>query len=183
MANGHGGRRKGAGRGKRKATELAVAEGNPGHKANRDLVPLVVGGKPMLEPPPAPADLPPAGKALWEDVVVKLYEAGVADTTDWPALKVLCIQWQRAEDAAAVIAEEGLFTLGSQGQITEHPALAIERHAHALLARFMESFPLTSRSRAAAGIQQMTGLGLAAQLNATLGANPREDGDEIELDG
>jgi P27 family predicted phage terminase small subunit len=107
--------------------------------------PLVIGG---MEAPPPPGSLPPEAQALWQEVVTRLHQVGVVDVVDGAALQAMCVQWARAERARAVIAEEGMFALGSTGQLVEHPALAVERAAHAMFLRFAEQYGLTAAARA-----------------------------------
>jgi P27 family predicted phage terminase small subunit len=126
----------------------------------------VAGAHADLEPP---ADLPPDGLALWSEVVTALRDVGIVDGVDRPALTLLCVQWARAEQARRVLASEGLFALGSMGQITEHPALAIERAAAALWIRFAEQYALTAAGRARLGLAALQARSLAEELREALG--------------
>src|SRR5205085_177510 len=97
------------------------------------------------------------------------------------ALQAMCVQWARAQMATKVIGRHGYFALGSTGQIVEHPALAIERHAHGLFLRFAEQYGLTAaaRARIAAALRPS---GRTEALDAIVAAEPiaLDDGDEEE---
>jgi P27 family predicted phage terminase small subunit len=115
-----------------------------------------------------PADLPAAASKLWDDVVPVLEEARVLNRIDTAALTALCVQWHRAEQARQVLAAEGLFALGSTGQVTEHPALAVERQAHMMFIRFAEQFGITpvARARIAAAVQGVATATMEEELEA-----------------
>jgi P27 family predicted phage terminase small subunit len=135
------------------------AEGNPGKRKLHE--PLVV--KPGA--PEKPDDLPPAGSQLWDELVPALTAAGVLEQVDRAAFIALCVQWGRAEQARAVIREQGAFALGSMGQLVAHPAVGLERDAHAMLLRFAEQYGLTAAARARIGV---VGAGAAAAGEAKL---------------
>ena len=128
---------------KPKPVEQKLREGNPGQRRLPE--PLRFGEPGSLEPP---ALLPPEGRELWNEFVPLLAQQRIVDVVDRAALTVLCLQWARCCQAAAVLAEQGLFVLGSTGQPVEHPALAIERQADALLLRYCEQYGLTAAARA-----------------------------------
>jgi P27 family predicted phage terminase small subunit len=145
---------------KKKPIEQAKREDNPGKRALPE--PLRIGGPAMIE---APADLPSEGRALWEEIVPRLYQAGLLDAVDGAALKIMCEQWAIAERALKVVREEGYFTPGSTGQLTEHPALAIVSKAHASFRQYAEQFAMTPAARAR----------IAAALNGTPAGDELED--------
>lgn len=125
-----------------KPVEQKMREGNPGQRKLPAPLRLRVGG--VLKPD----DLPPAASELWDELVPILDNANVLNRVDAAALQALCIQWERAEQARRAIKTEGLFTLGSAGQLAEHPALQVERQAHQLMLRFAEQFGITPVARA-----------------------------------
>jgi P27 family predicted phage terminase small subunit len=102
---------------------------------------------PIKQMPIPPADLPPEALEFWSDTVDLLCNTGIVHMADRSALIALSVQWARAERARKVLFEEGYFALGSMGQIVEHPALAIERSAHAMFLRFAEQYGLTPIAR------------------------------------
>jgi len=97
-----------------------------------------------------------------------LADVDVAQRVDAPALAALCIQWARAKQARRILAEEGLLALGSKGQLVEHPALAIERSAHALFLRFAEQYGLTAAARARIAATTVVARAVKAHLDAEL---------------
>ncbi len=118
-------------------------EGNPSKRPLPATVELqAVEG---LEPP---QEIPPAGVKLWQEIVPILSAANLLNLVDRAALTALCIQWARGVEAREFILDEGYFSLGAAGQIVEHPALGMERKAHAMLLRFCEHYGLTPVARA-----------------------------------
>jgi len=83
----------------------------------------------LLGRPTPPEDLPAAALLLWDEIVPILVEANVLNRINRAALTALCVQWHRSVRARGVLAQEGLFALGSTGQVVPHPALGIERGA------------------------------------------------------
>lgn len=63
--------------------------------------PVVVAGRNVPINPPD--DLAPEARALWVEIVRQLAEAGVVDKIDLPLLKLLCVEYGRAQQAAALI--------------------------------------------------------------------------------
>ena len=98
-----------------------------------------------LEPP---ADLAGAGLELWKEIVPTLAEAGIIHPVDRPNIQMLCVHWNEAELARAVLRTEGRYALGSMGQIVEHPALGVMRAAHAAYLKIAQEYGLTAAARA-----------------------------------
>lgn len=145
-----------------KPIEQRAREGNPGNRRLPEPLHL------SARLPERPAGLPPAAIALWDELMPDLSEVGVVAFPDSAALVAMCVQWARAEEARRVIAEEGHFALGSTGQLVEHPALAIERAAHALYLRFAEQFGLTASARARIAATALGARAVQASLDAEL---------------
>lgn len=125
-----------------KPVEQKIREGNPGRR--KLPAPLELAG-PGLE---KPSDLPAAAALLWDEIVPILDAANILNGIDRAALTVLCVQWARVEAARKVIAQEGMFALGSTGQIIEHPAVGTERSGTQLFIRVAEQFGITPVARA-----------------------------------
>lgn len=96
----------------------------------------------------APNMLGEAGSELWDELYAQLSVAGVLKASDRAALLALCLQWDRAMLMAEVLEEQGHFSKGSMGQLTEHPALKVEARAHQLLLRFAAEYGATPVARA-----------------------------------
>jgi P27 family predicted phage terminase small subunit len=126
---------------KRKPAQQKIREGNAGNRPTRELV--IAPG--TLAPPP---DLPDEAVEMWGWLVSRLDAARILDQVDLPALVAMCVQWARGQQAQRVLDEEGMFELGSMGQLVEHPAISIERQAHTLFLRFAEQYGLTAAARA-----------------------------------
>lgn len=127
---------------KAKPIEQKIREGNAGHRALPEPLKLNSGA------PRKPDNLPPAGERLWDEIVPVLSGAGIIDRVDGAALTALCVQWGRAESARELVAVQGEYVPGSMGQLVEHPAIGVERAAHAMFLRFAEQYGMTAAARA-----------------------------------
>ena len=144
--------------------------------------PIVPGGRPLddeLATPPAALDAD--GAAAWTAIVPSLVDLGLIARSDVPMLVMLCRQIGRAERAAIILREEGYVSIGSRGQLVEHPMMAIERSATTLAARLGEQFAITPVARARAGIAIEVGRRVAA-LNEQLGPQSRAPADGAAID-
>jgi len=106
---------------------------------------------------------------MWDELVPILSKANVLSSVDGAALTALCIQWERSVQARAVLKRQGLFSLGSMGQLVEHPAVQTERSAHLMFLRFAEQFGITpvARTRIAAAVA-VAGASMRGELGAAL---------------
>lgn len=86
----------------------------------------------------APAGLTPLSRALWRKVL-GLYRL---ETPDLRLLELACRQLDRAQEAEATLAEEGLFVQDRFGQTKAHPALEAERQASLTFARLCRELGL-----------------------------------------
>jgi P27 family predicted phage terminase small subunit len=132
---------------------------------------LLIAGRPQpaqLDEPPD--ELPVDAKRFWRDTVAKLVDAGMVDLVDEVALSMLATQYARWCQAGRVVAEFGHFATSSVGQLKEHPALKIERDAHAMFLRTAEQFGLTPVARARLGLAEIHRRTLAAEMTTALGA-------------
>jgi P27 family predicted phage terminase small subunit len=119
--------------------------------------------------PEFPPELPAEARDLWDFEVTRLFEAGIADVTDIPALRMMCLCYSRVEKARRVLAEDGMVSLGSTGQLVEHPMLQVEHRERLQLLRWFEQFGLTASARARLGLTALQGSTLKAELEQTLG--------------
>jgi P27 family predicted phage terminase small subunit len=149
--------------------EQRVREGNPQKTPLPE--PLLVAGRPALGEIAEPPDhLPRDAKEFWWTDVDRLVEVGIIDRVDVPVLEMLATQYARWRQASRVVAVEGHFTLGSAGQIREHPAVKIEREAHSLFLKTAEHYALTPIARTRLGLAEVHRRTLAAEMQDALGA-------------
>jgi P27 family predicted phage terminase small subunit len=149
---------------KPKPVEVRRREGNPRKHAMPE--PLQVGGRVAeLEPP---EDLPEDGKDVWKQIVPRLAEVGVLDQVDTYAVEAMCTQWARAKQAGRIIAQQGHVTIGSTGQLVEHPALQTERNAFQQFLRFAEHYALTPVARTRLGLAELERKSLASTMSGAL---------------
>lgn len=154
---------------KPKPVEVRRREGNPGKRALPE--PVTVAGRPVRVPEP-PESLPRDAREAWERIVPALADVGLLDEIDALALEAMCTQWARAKQAGRVIAEQGHVTLGSTGQLVEHPALATERQAHQMFLRFAEHYALTPIARTRLGLAELQRRSLAGEMAKALADVP-----------
>lgn len=140
-----------------------MLEGNLGNRPLPE--PVRLGDAELLKP-----SLPEHAARLWDEVVTQLAAAGIARRPDTPALTALCLQWDVGERARKVIESEGLFALGSMGQLVEHPAVRTMTNAHLAFLKFCQEYGLTAAGRAR----------IAALANSGSGA---EDDEDFDLEG
>jgi P27 family predicted phage terminase small subunit len=156
--------------------ELRDADGNP----SRRPLPAPVKTEPLdTAPPPL---LGPAGVELWRELTGRLGAVGALDAVDRAGLTALCLQWDRAAEAARVLCEQGHYVKGSMGQLAAHPALAIERSAHLAVMKFCAEYAATPVARARIATAQAQRQ-QQQEFDAIVDAEPIEIDDPSEIDG
>lgn len=160
-----------------KPAEIRRREAATGGTLSQHAVPEIVvpGGRPTVAPP-APRHLrDPYALELWNELSIGLHELGVLGNLDLPMLAALCIQYARLRRAQDVVDQEGMFALGSMGQVVAHPALKMEREATRLLLSLAAEYGLTPSARARLGLDMLLGARIQRKLEASddLGPQPR----------
>lgn len=162
-----------------KPVEVKIREGNPGKRRLPE--PMLVAGRPrageMDEPPEF---LPADAKEFWRTTVTQLAAIGLVDRIDGPALEMLATMYARVRQAARVVASDGHFSLGSVGQVREHPAVKIERESMVMFLRFAEQFGMTAVSRTRLGMAELHGRALAQELRDAFGPTTLRPLDDID---
>lgn len=123
--------------------------------------------------PEYPADLPEESRELWDDAIQYLVDRNIAQVLDIPTLKVLCLLYAGAMQAAQVIGEQGRYTKGSMGQMRQHPAVKDFNEQSVLFLRYASEYGLTALARTRLGLLDVTRRSLESDLTASLGRNPR----------
>ncbi len=110
----------------------------------------IAGGLSRL--PPAPAWLPPEGKAEWRRVVPALKDRRTITKADLPMLEAYCLAAGTVRRAQATIAAEGDLITTEKGDKRRHPAFQTMFQALTESRRLAAELGLTpaSRSKAAA---------------------------------
>ncbi len=103
----------------------------------------------VLTPDP-PADLGGIGQDLW--TILWDLGSGVYQTTDQWAISRWCSLQERRQELLAVVAAEGLMTVGSTGQPVVHPAIRMVDTIEGRLPNLEASLGLTPESRLRLGI-------------------------------
>lgn len=152
---------------KPKPVEQRRAEGNP--RKHPIPAPVLVGGRPsreeLMEPP---EHLHEDAKSFWKEAVAKLVDVGIVDRIDIPVLEQLATQYARIRAAQRAINHYGHFTVGSQGQPREHPAVKIEREATKLFLQLAEHYALTPVARTRLGLADVHRRTLEHELSENL---------------
>lgn len=89
-------------------------------------------------PPPPPAGLQARGHRFWRTV----HETWLVDAGETELLVEVCRQLDVCEALAAVVAREGVLSVGSTGAVRAHPAVAELRAARLALARLVAQLDL-----------------------------------------
>jgi len=92
---------------------------------------------------------------------------------DAAAIRHMCLVYARAEEAHAILNQEGLLSVGYKGQPVEHPAVRIYERSSALFLRYAEQFGLTTLARTRLGLIDVKRLSIQHSVNDSLGPNPR----------
>ncbi len=103
----------------------------------------------VLTPDP-PANLGGIGQDLWS--ILWDLGAGVYQMTDQWAIETFCSLWERRQQLLAVVAAEGMMTVGSTGQPVVHPAIRMVDVIEGRLPNLEASLGLTPESRLRLGI-------------------------------
>ena len=90
---------------------------------------------------PIPTDLSSTTRR-WAQRVFERYRL-VPDSTEHRILVEAARALDRAQEAKEVLDREGLTVTGSRGQVSAHPAAAIERDSRTLFARLIRDLNLT----------------------------------------
>ena len=101
-----------------KPTALKRFEGNPGKRKLNDAEPIPVGALKK------PSHVTAAAAEEWERVVAAM-PPGFYTSADTSTLTVYVSAWVVYRKAVLIIEREGMFSIGSTGQMVPHPALAI----------------------------------------------------------
>jgi P27 family predicted phage terminase small subunit len=151
-----------------KPTEQHIREGT--WRADRHPEPMALAGIPRAGELSEPPDrLGPIAAEFWRTTVVRLVECGIVDRVDVPLLEMMAVQYSRAVQAGRAIAHSGMFTKGSTGQITDHPAVKIEREATALFWRLAEGFGIGPLGRTRLGLAELHRRSLQQEMTEILG--------------
>lgn len=129
--------------------------------------PVIAGGR-VTDWPPPPFDLPKDAVPFWNSTLNVLSEVGILDRVDMPALVLLGTQYARAAQCRRVLASEGLFAPGAQGQIAEHPAVKMEQRATATFLKLAEHYALTPIARTRLGLADLHRKSMQAELERQL---------------
>lgn len=125
-----------------------------------------------LEEPPA--HLGKDAAQWWSEVAPVLAEAGILERVDRYVLACAASAYGDVVRMDRVIAEYGMFAMGSVGNYVEGPWVKIRRDAMATFERFSNHLAISPVSRARLGLAHLTGRALMAEMEAELGPG---DGD------
>lgn len=146
--------------------------------------PIVLSAK--LDPtnlPEPPDDMPEEGVGLWHDVMPWLVQMNVLQALDLPSFTQMCRVFAQAEVARRVLDEQGFFTLGSGGQMVEHPAMKILQTSQMMFLRHAGEFGMTTMARTRLGLLEASRKSIQQDLDWTLGPSTRRTEADVEATG
>jgi P27 family predicted phage terminase small subunit len=123
-----------------KSPKLKILSGNPGKR------PVKSAPKPSGRPPPCPAWLPAAAKALWKQLAAELGRLGLLTRLDGRTLARYCYAEAEVERTAEVLDREG-DTVECGGQLQPHPVAKRQEWAMKTAATLGEKLGLDALSR------------------------------------
>jgi P27 family predicted phage terminase small subunit len=94
-----------------------------------------------------PDDLTGDAAELWRAVVPRLLKAGLLIAEDAPALRDMCVCWQRLQECEREIARDGPVVEGYRGSKVKHPAVAVARSYRESLQKYFQKFGLEPMDR------------------------------------
>ena len=135
-------------------TALKLIQGNPGKRPLNKAEPKV---KPYA--PTCPRWLKKDAKTEWRRIAPILFNIGVLTAIDRAALAGYCQAWGRWVEAEAKVKERGEVVKTSNGNIVQHPYLAVANRAMDNMRKYLIEFGMTpaSRSRITAEKQSVGG--------------------------
>ena len=101
----------------------------------------------MSDLPPPPADLTERSKLVWSDVL-QGFELTAAELE---VLRQALVSLDRADQAAAIVSEEGCVTTDRYGSPKAHPAVDVEARSRAIFARLISQLGVKFTVDAATG--------------------------------
>lgn len=171
-----------------KPVEQRRREGNPGKRPLPQTV-LLAGRPELNELAEPPADLPKPGQELWVELAPTLVRAGLLDLADRFMFEELCRAHARRVQFSRALKEDGLFAIGSHGQIKQHPAVAGERAAAEEFRQLGALFGLSPVDRTRLGLTTLVVRSMEIDLAHAL-EDPNDPGfvdadavDEVGLPG
>lgn len=129
-----------------KPTALRKLEGNPGKRPINRREPEPTG------PLRAPDFVTGAASEEWDRVVSSM-PPGVYTAADVPVLTVYCLAWVQYRNALALVAREGMTSVGSTKQTCAHPAIAIAAKQADLILRASDRLGMSPTARARLEVQ------------------------------
>jgi P27 family predicted phage terminase small subunit len=124
--------------------------------------------------PEPPADMPDEGVELWEQTLPWLVQVNVIQTIDLPVFAQMCRLYAQVCAAQKVIDEQGMFALGSGGQIVEHPAMKGLQVAQMMFLRHAGEFGMTTMARTRLGLMDVQRRSIQQDMDWTLGPSTRD---------
>lgn len=95
--------------------------------------------RPAQTGPVPPTTLSRPAADLWRQIAL---DYAITDSGGLSLLSSACASWDRAEQAAKVVAKDGLITLTKDGRPVPHPCIGIERDSRAAYVRTLRALNL-----------------------------------------
>jgi P27 family predicted phage terminase small subunit len=123
-------------------THLKLLKGNPGRRPLNGSEPA-----PRKMLPDPPAELSADARGEWDRVAPELYRVGLLTGVDRSALAAYCQVYGRWVQAERGIAEGGLLSMTSKGNLIQNPLVGIANKAMADMVRYAAEFGMTPSAR------------------------------------
>jgi P27 family predicted phage terminase small subunit len=144
-----------------KPTKLRKLEGNPGKRPLNEKEPEPVG---VARKP----DFVTGAAAEEWDRALAAMPPRFYTFADVPVLTVYCLAWVQYRNALALVAREGMTSIGSTGQKTAHPALAVAAKQAEIILRASDRLGMSPVARTRLEIQDQTP---ASKFDGLIGAD------------
>lgn len=123
-------------------TVLNDLRGNPGKRGRNHGEP-----RPGGKTPPAPRWMSAAAKREWRKLAPRLHQVGLLTEIDGLALAMLCEAVGQYVEGKEIVEREGAIAVSDQGNVYQHPAVALMKTARGEILKWAREFGMTPAAR------------------------------------
>lgn len=132
-------------------TAVKQLRGNPGKRQLNEREP-----RPAAERvPSAPRWMSPGAKGQWRKLAPRLHAAGLLTEVDALGLAMLCEAAGQYVEWKEIVAREGALAVSDQGNVYQHPAVALMNRARADVLKWAVQFGMTPSARSRIALEKM----------------------------
>jgi P27 family predicted phage terminase small subunit len=145
--------------------------------------PVLVSGRPELaDVLTPPAHLTADAGTWWGEVVPALAEAGVIDRIDVSVLSMAAKAWGDVIACDRVMAEKGMFAIGSVGNVVIAPWMKLRRDSMLTFERYVNHLALSPVARTRLGLASLHARAMVADLERALEPDSDVDADVFDAE-